>query len=231
MALRPVFSPILSHDYCGADEKLVDFKWHPGMATVQKQKSVRELHAAAHALGFKMLLEISSKSELELGVQLSAFNLTFTTQKLHRITVESAFQASKVFKRGGPFTDLMLADSRTAKKDIRLKESGTLDGFQFFGNSFPIKPRTIFYDWIYINALAKNPDLAEQVKNYDGFTDIEFNPRKSINCQAHSAALYVSLFQNGKLNEALDSFSNFSKVLEHHYENQQRTINVQDSLI
>jgi hypothetical protein len=27
---------------------------------------------------------------------------------------------------------------------------------------------------------------------YDAYTDIEFNPKKSYNCQAHSAALYKS---------------------------------------
>ena len=32
---------------------------------------------------------------------------------------------------------------------------------------------------IYINALVSNRALAESVKEYDGFSDIEFNPKKN----------------------------------------------------
>ncbi|MDN5802520.1 MAG: hypothetical protein L0H34_08495, partial [Psychrobacter sp.] len=38
-----------------------------------------------------------------------------------------------------------------------------------------------------------NSNLKEEALNYNAFTDIEFNPKKSINCQAYSLALYVSL--------------------------------------
>ena len=50
-----------------------------------------------------------------------------------------------------------------------------------------------------------NPELAQEVREFDAFTDIEFNPAKSINCQAAAAALYVSLCRNGKLEEAMSS--------------------------
>ena len=48
-----------------------------------------------------------------------------------------------------------------------------------------------------------NPELADQLMAFDAFTDIEFNPNRQINCQAAAAALYVSLRQQGKLEEAL----------------------------
>jgi hypothetical protein len=35
---------------------------------------------------------------------------------------------------------------------------------------------------------------------YQAFTDIEFNPEKSLNCQAYSAALYLSMVKNNILN-------------------------------
>ena len=35
---------------------------------------------------------------------------------------------------------------------------------------------------------------------YQAFTDIEFNPEKSLNCQAYSAALYLSMIKNNILN-------------------------------
>lgn len=231
MAIRPVFVPKLD-DHPGVEEKPVEFRWHPGMAKSQKQKSVAELHSAANSLGYNRILEISSKSEVDLGINLSAFNLQIKTKKNKSVfTVETAFQGSKVFSRGGPYKDLFGTNSLAAKKDIRLKESGSLISFEFFGKSFPLEPRTYFYDWIYINALSQNKDLADRVIEYDCFTDIEFNPKKSINCQAHSVGVYVSLVKRGLLSEALCSPENFLDVLEEHYQEQTRNIGVQDTLL
>jgi hypothetical protein len=231
MAIRPIFIPNKT-GFPGVEEKLIDFKWHPGMVKSQKQKSISELHLAAKSFGLDKVLEISSKSESELGVKLSAFNLLITTKKNKYVfTVETAFQGSKVFARGGPYQDLFGMDSLSAKKDIRLKESGSLKSFYFFGQTFPLEPRTFFYDWLYINALVQNKPFAEEVSFYNGFSDIEFNPKKSINCQAHAVALYVSLVRSCILDEALSSPENFLKILHKHYENQKRNIGVQDGLI
>ncbi|MFZ3440346.1 hypothetical protein L2D37_21645 [Vibrio harveyi] len=231
MAIRPVFVP-RRNGSIGVTEKVIDFKWHPGMAKTQKQKSVSELHNSARLLGINNILEISSKSLDELGVLLSAFNLSFVTKKHnHKITVESAFQGSKVFERGGPYKDLYLEDSKTSKTDIRIKDSGQLVGFKFFNTEFPLIPRTYFYDWLYIKALVSNPHLTEELHKFDGFSDIEFNPKKSINCQAHAAALYVSLRSMGVLEEALSSPSLFLRITKAHYDNQTRVIQIQDSLI
>jgi hypothetical protein len=72
-----------------------------------------------------------------------------------------------------------------------------------------LEPKTAFYDWLYINALLKNPSIVEQVTDRDGFTDIEFNPERSINCQARSAALFCALYHTDKLEFALESRANF----------------------
>lgn len=165
------------------------------MAVSQKQKSISALHTAAKECGFCMEpLEVSSKSKNPLGVDLSAFNLKGTTKKRDQVfTVETLFQSSKVFERGGPYRDLLTATSRQAKKDQRLKNSGRLVEFNLFGEEWPLEPKTAFYDWIYINTLVKNEYLTEQLYQYDAFTDIEFNPSKSINCQAYSVALFRAL--------------------------------------
>jgi len=150
------------------------------------------------------ILEVSSKSENELGVALSAFNLSFTTRK-HNLTmsVECAFQGSKVFENGGPFKDLFWKTSREAKLDERIKASGRLKKFLFFNKEWDLEPRTAFYDWLYINALKSQPSkLVEKILEYSAFTDIEFNPEKSINCQAYSIALFVSLYKQNLLVEA-----------------------------
>lgn len=62
-----------------------------------------------------------------------------------------------------------------------------------------LEPKTFYYDWIYVNTLRQHPDLCEQVVKYDMFTDIEFNHRRSVNCQAHAVAMYVALVKYGLL--------------------------------
>ncbi|WP_409563739.1 DUF6977 family protein, partial [Klebsiella pneumoniae] len=89
--------------------ELVEFKWFPGMSVSQKQKSIDSLHEAAktNLPNVDKILEISSKSRDSLGIALSAFNLSFTTLKHQRtLTIECAFQGSKVFQRGEPYTDM-----------------------------------------------------------------------------------------------------------------------------
>ena len=230
MAVRPIFLP--SRNSVGVIEKPIEFKWHPGMAASQKKKSIAELHQVASSLGMTRILEISSKSEDEMGIALSAFNLLITTKKYgKKFTVETAFQGSKVFERGGPFTDLIGLDSRAAKKDIRLKESGDLISFKFFSKDFPLVPRTYFYDWVYINSLDQQYNYTYSLKKYDGFSDIEFNPKKSINCQAHSVALYRSLNLNNKLDIALESPESFLDICSAHYDMQSRNVSIQSSII
>ncbi|TCV17901.1 hypothetical protein EDB13_101725 [Vibrio crassostreae] len=226
MAKRPVFVPLRHR--VGIEEKSVEFKWYSGFSVSQKQKSIQSLHNEAKVFGYDNLLEISSKSECDLGVALSAFNLLITTKKYKKtFSVECAFQGSKVFEKGGPFTDLFGVDSLSAKRDIRLKESGNLLKFKFFGQDFPNEPRTFFYDWIYINALMQNLSLNVRLDDFDGFTDIEFNPERSINCQAHAVALFLSLKSNGVLQQALESPQNFLSITREHYDMQSRNVTIQ----
>ena len=103
---------------------------------------------------------------------------------------------------------------REAKKDKRLLTSGRLIGFKFFGKEWELEPQTAFYDWLYISALRKQQELAEQIVEYDAFTDIEFNPERSINCQAYSAALYVSLFKQSLLDQAISSKESFLDTIK-----------------
>lgn len=209
MAKRPVFVPLMDGKRYVL-ERYVDFQWHSGFAKSQKQKSIRELHEMAlREYAVKHPLEVSSKSEDPLGVALSSFNLKFTTKKGRRLTVEAAFQGSKVFEFGGPFVDIFDFTPMDAKRDERLKTNGRLTKFSFFGCDWELEPKTAFYDWLYINALLKNDDLIPLITDRDGFTDIEFNPEKSINCQARSAALFCALYHSDRLEFALESHENF----------------------
>ena len=225
MANRPIYIPSVNAESL-LEIKEVDFKWFPGLSISQKQKSINSLHSAAkEQLGLKNILEISSKSESPLGVELSAFNLQLASQDNIKASVEVFFQGSKVFSEGGPFTDLYLKTSREAKKDSRLKESGNLVEFNFEGKSWPLIPNTLFYSWLYINALDQNKPLANDLLQYDAFTDIEFNPNKSINCQAASAATYKSLVTKSLINEVMESSEKFTDIFKQSSTNQVMTQN------
>ena len=101
MAERPIFIPELrGSPYFKIVE--VQFQWHPGFAKSQLQKSIRALHQSAKKQGISSILEISGKSTLKLGISLSAFHLKFRAPNGERMSVECAYQGSKVFERGGP---------------------------------------------------------------------------------------------------------------------------------
>lgn len=216
MASRPVFIPTPGAKTL-ARTASVDFKWFPGMSVSQKQRSIDSLHAAAKEAVPTIgdVLEVSSKSKEKLGVALSAFNLSFTTLKQNfTMSVECAFQGSKVFELGGPFKDLFGKTSREAKLDERIKNSGRLVKFSFYGMDWDLEPRTAFYDWLYINALKKQSvEMIDEILSYSAFTDIEFNPEKSINCQAYSIALFVSLHKQCLLDEAVASKESFLSIV------------------
>lgn len=204
MAVRPVFVPGKRKNE--ADVFMTEFQWNSGMSVSQKRKNIDALHEAfTNRFPEKKILEISSKSRQDLGIKLSAFNLQKFVPELRKsIPVECVYQGGKVFSGGGPFTDLYNAAPKDAKRDPRLRSSGMLRSFQFCGRDFPLTPANTFYNWIYISALVENPDLAEEVLQYDGFTDIEFNPDKSLNCQAAAAALFVSLHKKNLLSVCKD---------------------------
>ena len=202
MAKRPIFTPNFS-GFPHVDKTDIEFKWHPGFAKSQLQKSIASLHAAAKKLKkTSAILEISSKSTSRLGISLSAFNLSLKTQEGLQMSVECAYQGSKVFENGGPYHELYSASSLAAKTDERLRNSGDLIAFNFCGEDFPTEPKTAFYDWLYITALSQQKtDIRQELEKFQGFSDIVFNPNRGINCQARAAALFVALSKNGLINE------------------------------
>ena len=212
MAERPVFVPSLTGSQL-VQEVMIHFSWHPGLAPSQKKKNVVELHQAALAQGLCPLLEISSKSDLEVGKKLSAFQLKINADG-ETTTVECAFQGSKVFENGGPFPDLFRKTSKEAKRDTRIRESGRLIGFKFEGEDFPISPTTLFYDWLYFKALYPHREWIARRDEWAGYTDIEFNQERSINCQARSFAAFISLIKRDALEKTMSSFEQFKSKMQ-----------------
>ena len=213
MANRPVYIAIENFPYVKRVD--VDFKFYSGFSDKQKRLCIKSLHTAfLNLYPEKSVLEISTKSENHLGVKLSAFNLPVKIPNSDNFTaLESAYQGSKVFEGGEIFTDLMDKKPRDAKKDLRLKSSGRLIGFQFGEEKFSLEPKNFFYNWLYITALAAQTELAEEILNYDAFTDIEFNPQKSVSTQSMAAAVFVGLNRAGLINSALETKENFLEIV------------------
>lgn len=102
---------------------------------------------------------------------------------------------------------------------LMLYPQSQLDYFDYKGKQYPNEPKTLFYDYIYIQALREHKiDLSK----YNVFTDIEFG-KNSINCQARSCALYNYLICNNELEHYLGVMENIEtqdnkKEIEKFYE-------------
>ena len=103
---------------------------------------------------------------------MSAFKL-----KYKGYTFENIYQSSKVFSDGSQHEELLNVSPKEAKdrvREINLK----IIGFRFEGVDYPSTSTHLFYDFMFIKALNKNKELFKELKDYDIFTDIEFNEKR-----------------------------------------------------
>jgi hypothetical protein len=116
MANRPFFIPSQDKEVLVTTNS-VEFTWFSGFAKSQKQKSISSFHEnISKEFKLNKILEISTKSENKLGIQLSAFNLRIN-YKNKEYFLESLFQGSKIFTDQGPNEDIYEKSSIDAKKD------------------------------------------------------------------------------------------------------------------
>ena len=189
-------------------EELVSFTYVKGLSFSQKQKNAISFHDAIRSkFPNAKILEVSTKSQNQLGVFLSAFNL-----KLNGFPIESIFQSSKVFCDGTQFENLMYASPKDAKQYITNANLGMLSHFKYNNKIFPLEPRSLFYDYLYVSALNQIPKISKQLKEFDIFTDIEFNEKKQFNCQARSCAIYSYLLRTNKIDYFLSSVETFAQL-------------------
>lgn len=213
MASRPIF--LATNNIKELFKEVnIDFTFYNGFAVTQKSKSIKSLHENSKRNGYEKILEVSTKSDNKLGWQLSAFNLMVDFNFDKKISLECAFQGSKVFENNIQHKDLYLVESIQAKKDERLKKSGNIIGFEFEGSFWTNEPKTAFYDYLYIKTLYSNyRDILNELTKFDAFSDIEFNPKKSVNCQARTCAVLVSLYRLDLLEKALNSKEDFINIV------------------
>ena len=192
------------------EERIITFTYIKGMAFSQKQKNVLSFHSSIQKLHPDLkILEVSTKSQNKIGVSLSAFNL-----KLDGYPIESIFQSSKVFADGVQFEFLKTYHPKEAKQYIANVGAGPLICFRYNSTEFPLEPKSMFYDYMYIKALRQTPDISNNLKEYDIFTDIEFNEKKQINCQARACAIYSYLLRTDSVDYYLSSRDIFEKLYQ-----------------
>ena len=189
----------------------VSFERSLGISAADKKRSVASLH--------KMLiecdntsnpLEVSINGKEPLGIKLGSFNL-----RLDGHVFENVVQSSKIFKNGGPYRELLNVQPKVAKRDKRIRQSGEVMGFNYKGVKFPTEPKTVFFDYIYINAVKQtlNADEISKIAEFTHFTDTEFNPPSSINTQAKSVSIIKLMLEMfGEIPEMnIDEFIKFHK--------------------
>lgn len=190
MAIRPIYistnnlkNPVIQKD--------ISFNWVKGLSYKQKCKRRDSLKEELEKLyDIKEWLEVSTKSDKELGVNLSALNLTLETL-YNSITVEQLYQQSKI-----------------------KNNNNKIIGFKYGSKTyFENTPYGMFYDYIYILALYQNKQYHKELEQYNIFTDIEFNPYKQLNTQARAIAIFKTLYNNDELDIIKDkeSFKKYYK--------------------
>ncbi|MGJ4849417.1 DUF6977 family protein [Bacillota bacterium Meth-B3] len=197
-------------------EKYAEFKFEPGFALSQKRKCIKNMHKAiSDTEKVGLILEVSTKSESSLGALLSAFSLEYydsVSNNYYRL--ENVFQASKKFRAGGPYRELLSIMPHQAKQSTLLDGSGELVSFVGLdGEEWPISAKTAYYDWIYISTvietLRNRSALKDELMSYKHFTDIAFNDKVSLNCQARSLAMYVGMVQSNAVDRYMRDKQSF----------------------
>jgi hypothetical protein len=236
MATRPVFvvSSPAQHDESDNDrpiisrldllykEYMVDFSWTPGISITNKRKNIEALHSAIREKWPHIrILEVSTKSDNPVGRAFSAFNIKIRskeccgTSECNRCRpFESAYQSSKVLD-GNINPEIQYLKPSQAKSH-ELIAGKVPQAFEWDGQRWKLD--SCFYDWLYINAICgplrcdSNPNI-EQLADYDAFTDIEFNPKRSKNTQARACAIAVGLIRQQK--QLLDRLFDESTVKDY----------------
>lgn len=210
MAERSVF--VSKNEYPFFEEVRVNFDWFPGFALSQKRKSQISLHQNfPTAFRKEKVLEISGASLYSLGAELSAMSLKKRTEKGFT-TVESAFQSSRIYGTGeheiGPFPEYLFLNGKECKKLVKQQSQGLhsyrylFDEMEFSAPDYHI---SLFYDYLYLNALCEEENYAVAEKllkeGYTAFTDLA---TRALNSQARAAAIFVALVKNGMIEQVKD---------------------------
>jgi len=192
-----------------------NIKWMSGFSLSQKRKNIENLHSIIqekYNTSLDSILEVSTKSTVEVGRLLSSMNLKVKIKDTY-YCFESVYQSSKVYQASLLDDEyqmlewLSLTGFEVKKLSKEIKHN--LIKFKCEGIEYPLNPPTLFYDYLYIRSVVNIPDLYEKISRYTFFTDIEFNPNNMISTQAKSICLYKLLYENNHIKEYLSNPKEF----------------------
>ncbi len=184
------------------------------MSAAQKKRSIAELHSEALLAGYENILEVSTKSEVQLGRRLSAFALDVELSGV-RTKIECLYQGSKVFQKGGPFVELIKMKPLDAKRYFKERDLGAITHFEFMSLKYDNWPHHAFYDWLFVRALSPHADfLRDKLSLFNAYSDIEFNPNRSINTQARSVAIIACLLKRPNFSGYVEDYNFFRDEIE-----------------
>ena len=58
----------------------------------------------------------------------------------------------------------------------------------------------------------QHPELAGELSRYDIFTDIEFNEKKGLNCQARACAIFSYMLRTNSVDEYMVTMEKFKEI-------------------
>ncbi len=110
----------------------------------------------------------------------AAFSLKVNSSQYGDISLEAAYQGSKVFERG-PFNRSHTVEAREAKKDPRVRDSGRIVAFRFDDMDFPTKPEQRLRLAVLTCHLSSTVSRLRESRQdrYAGFTGHRVQPRKA----------------------------------------------------
>lgn len=191
---------------------LVTFKWESGTSLAQRKRSCLNMLKVINWHTGLNPMDISSASPVEFYSNLSAFKLMFDTRN-----VEQIYQGSKIFKGYGQASELYTKVGRDAKQTAKyLHSQYELVGFNWDGVDYPLEPTTVFYDYLYIQALLRNFGDKLNLDDYDVFADVQLGQGSNA-CQARAVCEYKLLKQTN-LFDVLDTFESFLEWHKNHVE-------------
>ena len=115
----------------------------------------------------------------------------------------------------------------------KYKDKVNIYEFVYQGNHFDLSVeingqeiKTLFYDYIYFKALQESFDAQEMQKllKFNIFTDVEFNHKKSVNCQARSCALYHYALENNRVKYYLQNQRIFKEIYRQYEDTSKKSL-------
>lgn len=166
---------------------------------------VGQLHAAfKHLVEDKKVMEFSSKSDNKSVKKLLPGKLVKLVDG-QKVTVNNIFKtAERVTADGSSAGGIAVNVVNKTVVEEGSRKAPKAIGYKYDGHIFSSRPRQMFYNYLYINALLEHPDMMAELAEYDAFSDSLVASNSGNPVPAQAVAIYVSLARLGLLEKARD---------------------------